>query len=88
MVVDNIAFLPLTARDVVPATIHGKGTLVHLGVCRFNGCDASASTTVGIVPLCALHQSYIFELMARGPEHDSAITNDAWTLTTIGELET
>jgi hypothetical protein len=76
----------------VAAAIHGKGTLVVMGICRFNGCDAGAVATVGTLSLCALHQSYVLELMDRGldqaTENDSAVTNDIWSLMSVGESET
>jgi hypothetical protein len=64
---------------------------VLLGICRLNGCDAGATATVGTIPLCALHQSYVLELMDRGldqaTENDSAVTNDIWSLMSVGEPE-
>jgi hypothetical protein len=62
---------------------------VLLGICRFNGCDAAAVATVGTLSLCALHQSYVLELMDRkldqATESDSAVTNDIWSLMSVGE---
>jgi hypothetical protein len=70
----------------------GKGTVVLLGICRFNGCDAAATATVGTLSLCALHQSYVLELMDgrldQASENDSAVTNDFWSHLSVGELET
>lgn len=61
----------------------GKGTAVVLGICRFNGCDTAATATVGTLSLCALHQSYVLELMDRrldqANENDWALTNDFWS---------
>lgn len=69
--------------DLTPLTIHGKGTFVLLGICHFNGCDVGASATVGVVPLCALHQSYVLTLMDRrvdGAAEDDVIVSDIWSL--------
>jgi hypothetical protein len=64
---------------------------VDLGICRVNGCDAGATATVGTTALCALHQSYVLELMDRrldqATENDSAVTNDFWPAMSVGELE-
>lgn len=62
-----------------------------LGTCQFSGCDAGAAATVGIVPLCALHESYVLELMDRGvarTAEDEAIMSDVWSRFSVGELGT
>jgi hypothetical protein len=53
-----------------------KKNPIHLGVCRFTGCDAEASATVGTVRLCALHESYVVQLMDRavGPTAEDVLT--------------
>ena len=62
-------------------------------ICRFNGCDEAASVTVGVMPLCALHQSYILQLMdsAAAADHTadvgSPITSNGWSLISVGDLE-
>ena len=70
----------------------GKGTVVVLGICRVSGCDAAATTTVGTTALCALHQSYVLELMDKrldqATENDSAVTDDFWSAMSVGDLET
>jgi hypothetical protein len=40
--------------------------------------------TVGTVPLCLLHQSYILGLMDRGV----GPTGESWPLISVGELNT
>jgi len=35
-------------------------------ICRFSGCDATATATVGTVALCALHRSLIDTLLDQG----------------------
>ncbi len=64
---------------------------VRSAVCRFNGCDAAVSATVGIMPLCLLHRSYVLQLMDRGTyrtaEDGPAISSDGWQLIHSGELE-
>ena len=32
-------------------------------VCHFSGCDSYACATVGVTPLCDLHESFILELL-------------------------
>lgn len=62
-------------------------------ICRFIGCDEAASVTIGIMPLCALHQSYILQLMDgratadRTSDVGSPITSDGWSLISVGDLE-
>ena len=71
-------------------TNHGKGTLVLFGICHFNGCDDAATATVGVVPLCALHESYVLKLMDRGGDGaapDDVITGDIWSLLAVTDHE-
>lgn len=35
-------------------------------ICRFTGCDATATATVGTVTLCGLHRSFIENLLDNG----------------------
>jgi hypothetical protein len=35
-------------------------------LCRFNGCDESATTTLGVTPLCALHRSHVLDMLDHG----------------------
>ncbi len=61
-------------------------------ICRFIGCDEAASVTVGIMPLCALHQSYVLQLMdGAAADHTSdvgsPITSDGWSLISVGDIE-
>ena len=37
-----------------------------LGVCHFEGCDEDAPVTVGVTPLCELHQGFILDLLDAG----------------------
>jgi hypothetical protein len=63
----------------------------RFGICRFSWCDEAASATVGIVPLCSLHQSYILQLMDRGigpaGESNSADVGQEWPLISVGDLD-
>ena len=38
----------------------------HEPLCRFEGCDATATATVGTVALCALHRSFIDSMLDHG----------------------
>ena len=67
-----------------------KETSVRPAICRFNGCDSEGSVTVGIMPLCPLHQSYIFQLMDRGAssaEVNADALGDGWLLIPAGGLD-
>ena len=76
---------------------HGRLTLRRRhaagrsAVCRFTGCDAAVSATVGIMPLCRLHESFVLQLMDRGAncaaDDGPAITSDGWSLIHAGEPE-
>ena len=72
-------------------TIDQGEASVRSAVCRFYGCDAAVSATVGIMPLCLLHQSYVLQLMDRGTyrtfEDGPAITSDGWQLIRSADLE-
>lgn len=74
-------------------TTHGKEGFVSSAICRFIGCDDAASRTIGTVRLCALHQSYILQLMDSGAIADrssdvgSPITSGGWSLISVGDLE-
>lgn len=63
----------------------------QFGICRFSSCDEAASATVGIVPLCMLHQSYVLELMDRGigPTGESRLAEmgQEWSLISVGDLD-
>ena len=37
-----------------------------LDVCHFAGCDEDAPVTVGVTPLCELHQGFILDLLDAG----------------------
>ena len=72
-------------------TLHRRQAVGRPAVCRFSGCDAAVSATVGIMPLCLLHQSFVLQLMDRGTnsaaEDGPAITSDGWSLIHAGEPE-
>jgi hypothetical protein len=77
-------------------TDHGREGSVRAAMCRFTGCDEAASVTVGVMPLCQLHQSYVLQLMDGGAGADnaasaadaaSAVTSDGWSLISVGDLE-
>ena len=61
-------------------------------ICRFSLCDETATGTVGVVALCALHQSYIAQLMDQGEdptgEARPAAASHEWPLIAVGELDT
>jgi hypothetical protein len=70
-----------------------RGSVSHMRfvVCRFTGCDDDATVTVGALPLCALHRSYVLQLLDSGvaltSESASVITSDDWALISVGDLE-
>ena len=68
---------------------HGRGS--HVRLCRFSDCDETATATVGTVPLCVLHQSYVLQLMDQGVdplgERSSVSASNDWTLIPVGDLE-
>ena len=39
---------------------------VPVSICHFDGCDEDAPVTVGVTPLCELHQGFILELLDTG----------------------
>ena len=72
-------------------TLHRGQAAGRPAVCRFSGCDAAVSATVGIMPLCLLHESFVLQLMDRGTnsaaDDGPAITSDGWSLIHAGDPE-
>jgi hypothetical protein len=68
-----------------------KVSMTGPAVCRFYGCDATVSATVGIMPLCLLHRSYVLQLMDRGTHRTAddgpAFTSDGWQLIHAGDVD-
>jgi hypothetical protein len=48
-------------------------------LCRFRDCDDDATATVGVTPLCALHQIYLLDML----DHQGVIGANAELISSV-----